>query len=392
MQSAFAYPQSYEQKPYLPWSGVCFGAEAAAGVAVPVHPQQQHAEQGLHSSSGLIQPITPQAGAVDVFNTYWQVSLRTGRYMGQHVCKHSDVQQHTQHTTHEDLHVGDKQKAMLCWTYNVYWLLQVAPGASSGEFGAVEDEQQTPEHAPPPKQVSCAASTAGQGVRCQQLCCFANMAFRCRLSHPAAACPHMVKFSWAYWHATCTTQIPAHYLLIWIALCMSITLQRKGANKAKKGSARRDLDKLAKQEQRMIKNRESAARSRLRRQQHTADLEQENEALRCQVADLTTQVRLQAASQPCVPSCMACHMLSELVLQGLWMVQYFLDSAAQHCHDWHDAIDDLIRRWWQQQKTCFMQPCCCWSVLQKSAWLRAAAAEGRREVPSTATHTQLRQH
>jgi cell division protein FtsB len=40
----------------------------------------------------------------------------------------------------------------------------------------------------------------------------------------------------------------------------------------------------------MIKNRESAARSRLKRQQHTTQLEQENAQLRSQVAALTAQV------------------------------------------------------------------------------------------------------
>jgi hypothetical protein len=50
------------------------------------------------------------------------------------------------------------------------------------------------------------------------------------------------------------------------------------------------MDKMAKQEQRMNKNRESAARSRLRRQQHTAQLEQENEELRAQVEMLNQQV------------------------------------------------------------------------------------------------------
>jgi cell division protein FtsB len=45
---------------------------------------------------------------------------------------------------------------------------------------------------------------------------------------------------------------------------------------------------MAKQELRMMKNRESAARSRARRQQHTVQLEQENEDLRAQVQDLQT--------------------------------------------------------------------------------------------------------
>jgi len=83
---------------------------------------------------------------------------------------------HTQHKTHDGMHGGGKQNAMLCWTKNICCLLQVAPGASSGDFGAVDDEQQTPEHAPPPKQVSCAASTAGQGVSYKQLCCFVTHA------------------------------------------------------------------------------------------------------------------------------------------------------------------------------------------------------------------------
>jgi hypothetical protein len=39
-------------------------------------------------------------------------------------------------------------------------------------------------------------------------------------------------------------------------------------------------DKLAKQEKRMLKNRESAARSRLRRQQFTEGLERENANLK----------------------------------------------------------------------------------------------------------------
>lgn len=40
----------------------------------------------------------------------------------------------------------------------------------------------------------------------------------------------------------------------------------------------------------MIKNRESAARSRLKRQLHTTQLEQENQQLQAQVASLTAQV------------------------------------------------------------------------------------------------------
>lgn len=66
--------------------------------------------------------------------------------------------------------------------------------------------------------------------------------------------------------------------------------QRKVGAKGRKGAGHRDLDNLAKQEQRMLKNRESAARSRLRRQQHTAQLEQENEELRAQVELLNQQV------------------------------------------------------------------------------------------------------
>lgn len=73
-----------------------------------------------------------------------------------------------------------------------------------------------------------------------------------------------------------------------LLLLLQTFLQRKG--KGKKGAGRRDIDKLAKQEQRMIKNRESAARSRLRRQQHTAQLEQANEELKGQVAALTEKV------------------------------------------------------------------------------------------------------
>lgn len=48
----------------------------------------------------------------------------------------------------------------------------------------------------------------------------------------------------------------------------------------------------------MIKNRESAARSRMRRQQHTAQLEQENEELKGQVARLQEQVG--TAERTCV--------------------------------------------------------------------------------------------
>jgi hypothetical protein len=85
-------------------------------------------------------------------------------------------------------------------------------------------------------------------------------------------------------------------------------LQRKGA-KGKKGSGRRDHDKLAKQELRMIKNRESAARSRMRRQQHTAQLEQENEELKGQVARLQEQVcarhTVLAWCLPCAGACSA---------------------------------------------------------------------------------------
>jgi hypothetical protein len=47
---------------------------------------------------------------------------------------------------------------------------------------------------------------------------------------------------------------------------------------------------MAKQELRMMKNRESAARSRLRRQQHTAQLEQENEQLQAEIDSLKAQV------------------------------------------------------------------------------------------------------
>jgi hypothetical protein len=49
-------------------------------------------------------------------------------------------------------------------------------------------------------------------------------------------------------------------------------------------------ERLAKQEKRMIKNRESAARSRLRRQQHTEALEEQNAGLKAEVATLHTQV------------------------------------------------------------------------------------------------------
>ncbi|WIA31815.1 hypothetical protein OEZ86_002682 [Tetradesmus obliquus] len=49
-------------------------------------------------------------------------------------------------------------------------------------------------------------------------------------------------------------------------------------------------DRLAKQEKRMIKNRESAARSRLRRQQHTEALEEQNAGLRAELAALHSQV------------------------------------------------------------------------------------------------------
>jgi hypothetical protein len=49
-------------------------------------------------------------------------------------------------------------------------------------------------------------------------------------------------------------------------------------------------ERLAKQEKRMIKNRESAARSRLRRQQHTEALEEQNAGLRAELAALHTQV------------------------------------------------------------------------------------------------------
>jgi hypothetical protein len=49
-------------------------------------------------------------------------------------------------------------------------------------------------------------------------------------------------------------------------------------------------ERLAKQEKRMIKNRESAARSRLRRQQHTEALEEQNAGLKAELGALHTQV------------------------------------------------------------------------------------------------------
>lgn len=68
-------------------------------------------------------------------------------------------------------------------------------------------------------------------------------------------------------------------------------LQQKKAKTAKRGSKySRDLDKLSKQEQRMMKNRESAARSRQRRQQHTTELEETNAQLLAEVASLRVQV------------------------------------------------------------------------------------------------------
>lgn len=67
------------------------------------------------------------------------------------------------------------------------------------------------------------------------------------------------------------------------ACAAASVLQRKGPKGKRTG-----LDKMAKQELRMMKNRESAARSRARRQQHTVQLEQENEDLRAQVQDLQT--------------------------------------------------------------------------------------------------------
>lgn len=49
-------------------------------------------------------------------------------------------------------------------------------------------------------------------------------------------------------------------------------------------------ERLAKQEKRMLKNRESAARSRLRRQQHAEQLEEQNKHLEAEVATLHSQV------------------------------------------------------------------------------------------------------
>lgn len=83
-------------------------------------------------------------------------------------------------------------------------------------------------------------------------------------------------------------QCPAEHVCL---SCADLLLpKRKVGVKARKGAGRRNVDKLAKQEQRMLKNRESAARSRLRRQQHTAQLGQENEELRAQVELLNQQV------------------------------------------------------------------------------------------------------
>lgn len=77
----------------------------------------------------------------------------------------------------------------------------------------------------------------------------------------------------------------------------------------------------------MIKNRESAARSRLRRQQHTEALEEQNAGLRAELAALHSQVGGRA--------CLPCHMCKiqvvafELVaeraalhrqVQGVWRV------------------------------------------------------------------------
>jgi hypothetical protein len=66
--------------------------------------------------------------------------------------------------------------------------------------------------------------------------------------------------------------------------------QKKGKGKAGKKRSSREADKCARQELRMIKNRESAARSRLRRQQHIQELEEENALLRGQLETAEAQV------------------------------------------------------------------------------------------------------
>ncbi|KAF6256754.1 hypothetical protein COO60DRAFT_1702216 [Scenedesmus sp. NREL 46B-D3] len=71
-------------------------------------------------------------------------------------------------------------------------------------------------------------------------------------------------------------------------------VRRKNTDTTQKLQALAEVseDRLAKQEKRMIKNRESAARSRMRRQQHAEALEEQNAGLQADVAALHTQVAM----------------------------------------------------------------------------------------------------